>query len=295
MTDQSTPSVQILAIEVLQPNPFQPRNKISREEILELADSIKQYGVLEPLIVAQTPAGFQIIAGERRWRAAREAGLTEVPALVKKTTPKEMLEMALIENVQRADLGPLERAQAFQQLRRDFNHSVPQIAQRVSKSTSYVSNTLRLLDLPDAIKDGLAGNQITEGHARAIAGIDNIPAMIQLYKRILLESASVRRAEELARNFRQQHSTSPIKRLSPQTTQVDDPLIKAWEQELKRLLLAKSSIKLTRSFKTTRIIITLQGDPDQTQKDLEKIMALTRHQVEAEQSIKPKGRSSVWQ
>ena len=116
MTDQSTPSVQILAIEVLQPNPFQPRNKISREEILELADSIKQYGVLEPLIVAQTPAGFQIIAVERRWRAAREAGLTEVPALVKKTTPKEMLEMALIENVQRADLGPLERAQAFQQL-----------------------------------------------------------------------------------------------------------------------------------------------------------------------------------
>lgn len=282
MTDHSTPNVQVLAIEVLQPNPFQPRNKIAREEILELADSIKQYGILEPLIVAETPAGFQIIAGERRWRAAQEAGLTEIPALVKKTTPKEMLEMALIENVQRADLNPLERAQAFQQLKRDFDYTVPQIAERVSKSTSYVSNTMRLLDLPDAIKDGLAGNQITEGHARAIAGIDNIPAMINLYKRILIESASVRRAEELARNFRQQYSTSPIKRLSPQTTQVDDPLIKAWEKELRRLLLAKSTVKLSRSLKTTRITITLQGDPDQTQKDLEKIIALTQQRVEAE-------------
>lgn len=282
MTDQSTPNVQVLSIEILQPNPFQPRNKIAREEILELADSIRQYGVLEPLIVAETPAGFQIIAGERRWRAAQEAGLKEVPALVKKTTPKEMLEMALIENVQRTDLGPLERAQAFQQLRRDFSYTVPQIAQRVSKSTSYVSNTMRLLDLPDAIKDGLAGNQISEGHARAIAGVDNIPAMISLYKRILIENASVRRAEELARNFRQQHSTSPIKRLAPQTTLVNDPLIKAWETELKRLLLAKSSVKLSRTLKSTRITITLQGDPDQTQKDLEKIISLTQQQVEAE-------------
>lgn len=277
MADSKNGTLQVLQIEVLQPNPFQPRNKIAREDILELADSIKQFGVLEPLVVAETPAGFQIIAGERRWRAAQEAGLKEVPAVIKKTTPKEMLEMAIIENVQRSDLGPLERAQAFLQLKRDFNYSVPQIAERLSKSNSYVSNTMRLLDLPDAIKDGLAGNQITEGHARAIAGVEKISDMIELYKRILVESASVRRAEELARNHRQQFSTSPIKRLPPNLTKSDDPLVKEWESELKRLLMAKSSVKLSRSLKSTRITITLQGDPEQTQKDLEKIIKFTKN------------------
>lgn len=276
MADSNIPQIQLLAIEILQTNPFQPRNKIAREDILELADSIKQYGILEPLVVAETPAGFQIIAGERRWRAAQEAGLKEVPAIVKKTTPREMLEMAIIENVQRSDLGPLERAQAFLQLKRDFRYTVPQIAERLSKSHSYVSNTMRLLELPDAIKDGLAGNQITEGHARAIAGIEKTSDMIELYKRILVENASVRRAEELARNHRQQFSTSPIKRMSPNLTKTDDPLVKEWEAELKRLLLAKSSVKLSRSLKQTRITITLQGDPSQTQKDLEKIITFTK-------------------
>lgn len=276
MADTNIPQIQLLAIEILQTNPFQPRNKIAREDILELADSIRQYGILEPLVVAETPAGFQIIAGERRWRAAREAGLKEVPAIVKKTTPREMLEMAIIENVQRSDLGPLERAQAFLQLKRDFRYTVPQIAERLSKSHSYVSNTMRLLELPDAIKDGLAGNQITEGHARAIAGIEKTSDMIELYKRILVENASVRRAEELARNHRQEFSTSPIKRMSPGLTKTDDPLVKEWEAELKRLLLAKSSVKLSRSLKQTRITITLQGDPSQTQKDLERIITFTK-------------------
>lgn len=274
---QTTPmNTRHIEIEVLQPNPFQPRDRIAREDILELADSIKQFGVLEPLIVAETPAGFQIIAGERRWRAALEAGLKEVPAVIKKTTPKEMLEMAIIENVQRIDLGPLERALAFQQLQRDFKYSASEIAKRLSKSVSHVSNTLRLLELPDAIKDGLAGNQITEGHARAIAGIENISVMIELYKRILIENASVRRAEELVRNYRQKTSTSPMKRLAPNTTTSDDPSVKEWEKDLKQLLLARTSVKLSRTMKNTKILITLQGDPSETQKDLEKIMAITK-------------------
>lgn len=268
--------VQVLSIEVLQPNPFQPRDRVAREDVLELADSIKQFGVLEPLIVAQTPAGYQIIAGERRWRAALEAGLKELPAVVKKTTPKEMLEMAIIENIQRIDLGPLERAQAFQQLQRDFKYSPSEIAKRLSKSVSHVSNTLRLLELPDAIKDGLAGNQITEGHARAIAGIQSVPTMINFYKRILMENASVRRAEEMVRSYRQKTSTSPHKRLAPSTLTSDDPKIKEWEKDLKQLLLAKTSVRLSRTMKATKILITLQGDPEETQKDLEKIMAITQ-------------------
>lgn len=268
-------SIQYLAVEVLQPNPFQPREKIQREDIQELADSISKYGVLEPLVVAETPAGYQLIAGERRWRAAQLAGLKEVPVIVKKTTPKEMLEMAIIENVQRSDLGPLERAQAFQQLMRDFNLTVADISDRISKSAAYVSNCLKLLKLPDAIKDGLAGGMISEGHARAIFGIEDDTSMVGIYKQILKESASVRRAEELARLYKQQTSTSPMYRLRPTTTRATDPVIQAWELRLKELLKSKSEIKLTRSQKTTRITITLMGDPQDTQKDLEKIIALS--------------------
>lgn len=268
-------SIQHFSVDVLQPNPFQPRDKIKKEDIEELSDSIKKYGVLEPLVIAETPAGYQIIAGERRWRAAQLAGLKEVPVIVKKTTPKEMLELAIIENVQRSDLGPLERAQAFQQLIRDFNLTVADVADRISKSAAYVSNCLKLLKLPDAIKDGLAGGMITEGHARAIFGIEDDSAMIGIYKQILRESASVRRAEELARNHKQQTSTSPMVRMRPTTTKANDPVIQAWEGRLKELLKSKSEVKLTRSQRTTRIVITLVGDPQDTQKDLEKIIALS--------------------
>lgn len=267
-------SIQSIKIELLQPNPFQPRDKIKKEDIEELAHSIKQFGVLEPLVVADTPAGLQIIAGERRWRASQLAGLTEVPAIIKKISPREMLELAIIENVQRTDLGPLERAQAFQQLMRDFNYNVSEISERLSKSTSYVSNCLKLLQLPDAIKDGLSGNLITEGHARAIAGIDNQQVMVEMYKQILKENASVRRAEEIARNYRQQTSTSPMVRLRPSVTKVSDVKVKEWEAKLKELLESKSSVQLTRSARQTRVVITLSGDPQDTQKDLEKLMSI---------------------
>lgn len=274
----ATQSIQQISVQVLQPNPFQPRDKIKKEDIEELSASIKKFGILEPLVIAETPAGYQIIAGERRWRAAQLAGLTEVPVIIKKTTPKEMLELAIIENVQRTDLGPLERAQAFQQLLRDFGLTVADVSERISKSAAYVSNCLKLLKLPDAIKDGLAGGMISEGHARAIFGVDDDTAMIGIYKQILKESASVRRAEELARNYKQQNSTSPMVRLRPSTTKANDPTIRAWEERLKELLKSKSEVKLTRSQRTTRIVITLVGDPQDTQGDLEKIMDLTKKQ-----------------
>nr|MBP7768784.1 ParB/RepB/Spo0J family partition protein [Candidatus Woesebacteria bacterium] len=243
----STQSIQNISISVLQPNPFQPRDTIKKEDIQELAHSIGKFGILEPLVVAETPAGYQIIAGERRWRAAQIVGLTEVPVIIKKTSPKEMLELAIIENVQRTDLGPMERAQAFQQLQRDFHLNIAEIGERISKSAAYVSNCLRLLTLPDAIKDGLSGGMISEGHARAIAGIENPTEMVNIYKQILKESASVRRAEELARIYKQQHSTSPMVRLRPSTMKTNDPVIQAWETRLKELLKSKSEVKLTRS------------------------------------------------
>src|SRR3989338_3223184 len=142
-------------IDMLQSNPLQPRGLITPESLIELVDSIREHGVLEPLVVAKTPAGYQIIAGERRWRAGRIAGLTQVPVIIRETSPQGMLEMAIVENAQRIDLNPLERAQAFRRLQDEFGLTTGEIAQRVGKSPSYVSNSLRLLTLPDALKDAL--------------------------------------------------------------------------------------------------------------------------------------------
>src|SRR4030043_477759 len=195
---------EIIQIDVneLNANPLQPRGAITPESLVDLIDSIKEHGILEPLVVAKTPAGYQIIAGERRWRASKLAGLTHVPALIRETSPKGMLEMALVENVQRVDLNPLDRAKGFERLMNEFGLTTSEIAVRIGKSVAYVSNSIRLLSLPDALKDGLLSGLISEGHARALAAIDDQPLMVEAYKIILRESGSVRRAEELARRMK---------------------------------------------------------------------------------------------
>src|SRR4030065_784670 len=195
---------EVVQIEVneLQPNPLQPRGAITPESLVDLVDSIKEHGVLEPLVVAKTPAGFQIIAGERRWRASKLAGLSHVPAIIRETSPKGMLEMALVENVQRVDLNPLDRAKRFERLMTEFGLTSSEIAVRIGKSVAYVSNSIRLLTLPEALKDGLISGLISEGHARALAAIDDHDLMVDAYKIILKESGSVRRAEELARRMK---------------------------------------------------------------------------------------------
>ena len=182
----------------LQANPLQPRGVITPESLVDLVDSIKEHGVLEPLVVAKTPAGYQIIAGERRWRASKLAGLSHVPAIIRETSPKGMLEMALVENVQRVDLNPLDRAKGFERLMNEFGLTTSEIAVRIGKSVAYVSNTMRLLTLPDALKDGLLSGLITEGHARALSSIDDTSLMIEAYKIILRESGSARRGEGFA-------------------------------------------------------------------------------------------------
>ncbi len=269
MTDTS---IILLPISHLQPNPFQPRDRMDKQELSELVQSIKSYGILEPLVVAHTPAGYQIIAGERRWRAAKEAGLTEVPVLVKKTSPKGMLEMAIIENIQRVDLNPLERAQGFRQLQREFNLTIQQIGERVGKSSGLISNALRLLELPDAIKDGLIGGLISEGHARAIAGIYSEKSMIECYKIILKEGASVRRAEDLARRFKETDEQEILGVGRPM--QIDDKQLQKYKHAFQSFFNAKSDLKLTRSRQHTRISIVLKGAPEETQQDMEKLLRL---------------------
>jgi ParB family transcriptional regulator, chromosome partitioning protein len=267
--------VHSLPTKQLQPNPFQPRGKIKTEEIEELAKSIKTYGILEPIVIAETPAGYQIIAGERRWRAAQLIGLEDVPVHVKKTTPKGMLEMALVENVQRIDLNALERAQAFRQLMRNFNYSNSDLAEKVGKSPSYISNSLKLLNLPDAITDGLIAGLITEGHARALSAIDNEAEMIRAYKTIIKESSSVRRAEELARRFKTVNSTTEDNQVGRPSVKVDDKELKNWQTHFNNFFHTKSNFKLTRSHRQTKVTITLKGSPEDTQQDLEKIVSLT--------------------
>lgn len=271
MKDQS---IQMIGVEKLQANPFQPREKIHKEDLEDLVKSIKIHGVLEPLVIAHTPAGYQIIAGERRWRASQLAGLKEVPVIIKETTPKGMLEMAIIENLQRVNLTAIERAQSFQKLQRNFNFSVSKIAERVGKSSSFVSNSLKLLNLPDAIKDGMLGKQISEGHARAISGIQDTTLMIQVYKQILKENASVRRAEELARLAKSKSGQTRVFRPNTVVYQVDDKKIKVFENKIKRFLGKRAKLKLNRTAKQTRVSFIIRGDLEETQKGLEKIMDL---------------------
>ena len=155
--------------------------------------------------MAKTPAGFQIIAGERRWRAAKLAGLKKVPVVIKETSPQGMLEMAIVENVQRQDLNPLERAQAYRRLMDEFGLGNSDIATRVGKSPAYISNTIRLLTLPDALKDALMSGQTTEGHVRALSSLEDPHLIIEAYKVVLRKNLSVRGAEDLVRRMRAEH------------------------------------------------------------------------------------------
>ncbi len=271
MTDQS--HIHELDIDLVQPNPLQPRGTILPSSVADLVESIKEHGILEPLVIAHTPAGYQIIAGERRWRAGKILGLTKVPVVIKETTPKGMLEMAIVENVQRTDLNPIERGKAFIRLMHEFGLANADIAKRVAKSPAYVSNTLKLLDLPDALKDGLIGGLITEGHARALSSIDDTRLMIEAYKLVLKEDASVRRAEEIARRLKKEFNEKPTQNggrpafiLNDETTQMQKKLAKAFGEN--------SSVKLTRSRKETKILIKLKGTPEETNVALAKILSL---------------------
>ncbi len=262
-----------IPIDELQSNPLQPRGVISPESLVDLVDSIRQHGILEPLVVAATPAGYQIIAGERRWRAAKIAGLKEVPSIIKETTPRGMLEMAIVENIQRIDLNPVERAKSFQRLVDEFMISTSEIARRIGKSQAFVSNSLRLLTLPDAVKDGILSGIITEGHARALAAIVDTQLMLEAFKMVLRENASVRRAEDIARRIKAtQVRAKVITRLN-----VDEETDRIKEEMEKKLRESadgptkKAIVKLTRSRIETKILILLKGSQEETEEKLQLI------------------------
>jgi ParB family chromosome partitioning protein len=255
-----------LEINLLQPNPLQVRSLIKSDSLVDLVESIKEHGILEPLVVAKTPAGFQIIAGERRWRAAKIVGLKNVPVIVKETDARGMLELALVENVQREELNPIERAQGFQRLLDEFSLSVTEISKRIGKSPAYVSNTLRLLALPDAIKDGLISNSITEGHARALAGLQDAKLMVDAYKIILTEGASVRRAEELARKIKEDKQI-PTRTATKERIKSEE--IETLAKDTSKKISA--NVKIYQSTVSAKLTILFKGAPQLTSDEIRKI------------------------
>ncbi len=266
--DSNQPIV-LLPTDFLQPNPLQPRGVITPESLSELVDSIKTHGIIQPLVVAHTPAGYQIIAGERRWRASRLIGLKEVPVRVIETSPQGMLEMAIVENVQRSDLNPIDRANSFERLINEFGLGNSDICIRIGKSPAYVSNTLRLLELPDALKDGLISGVISEGHARALAAIPDTQAMIEAYKMILREGGSVRRAEELARRFKKvMHRLKPSDGFNTETVNESIDIMAA---DIQKSIGENVTVKMRRSRIETAIHIVLKGNPEETEKQIQKI------------------------
>jgi ParB family chromosome partitioning protein len=203
-----------LPIDQIKPNPYQPRMEIKPEELLELADSIREHGVIEPLIVTQRSENdYEMIAGERRWRAAKLAGLKDIPAVIKEASPQQMLEMAIVENIQRADLNPLEEALAFKQLTDNYKLTHTEIAKKVGLSRPAVANKIRLLNLPEMVKKAMLEGKLSEGHARALLGLPNDQAIVAAFGKIKKENISVRGAEELVRRLNQgretKKSTSP--------------------------------------------------------------------------------------
>ncbi|HEY5572613.1 MAG TPA: ParB/RepB/Spo0J family partition protein [Anaerolineales bacterium] len=199
----ATPGIALISVDNITPNPRQPRARFDPEELQELAASIREHGVIQPLVVTESdqPEKFVLIAGERRWMAARQAGLRKVPVIFREASDQQLVELALVENVQRADLNSLEAAEAYRQLSQDFGLSHEEISDRVGKSRAAITNTLRLLNLSESVKTALVEEKISEGHARTLLSLPTEQAQSAVLETILKKDLNVRQTEELVRNL----------------------------------------------------------------------------------------------
>jgi ParB family transcriptional regulator, chromosome partitioning protein len=219
--------VQEISVEAISPNPRQPRVHFDGDELSDLANSIREHGVIQPLIVTQDnlTGKYILIAGERRLLASKEAGLLAVPVVVRETTEQERLELALIENVQRADLSPLETAEAYRQLTEEFGLSHEAVGQRVGKSRVTVTNTLRLLNLPPSIQQAITDGKISEGHARALLALPSPQSQTAALQTILDKDLNVRQTEELVRRLAgEKTAPAPKKEIAPEITALEERL-----------------------------------------------------------------------
>jgi len=266
--DQSTEGSLVLRISVedIEPNPHQPRERFDEEAVSELAKSIREKGLLQPISVRKFGTGYQLIAGERRLRASKVAGLDEIPALIfDVTSDQEMMELSLIENVQREDLNAIEEAKAYRALIDDCFLTQEEVAQRVSKDRSSVTNTLRLLSLAEEVRDALETNKISMGHARALLGLEDSRAQESMCKDIINKGLSVRRVEALVRVAK---NGTAIPKLRPASA---DPHVAAVEEDLRQRFGTGVSIK--RQGKKGKIEIEFYS-----MDDLERVLELLQQQ-----------------
>jgi ParB family chromosome partitioning protein len=238
------------------PNPHQPRAPIRDQDLVELAASIEEHGVIQPLVVTRAPDGYQLIAGERRWRAARLAGLSTVPVVVKDVAPSEMLELALVENLQRSDLNPLEEAAAYRQLTEDFGLTQEQVARRVGKSRVAVSNTLRLLKAARPVQEALLAERISEGHARALLGLEQAKAQEAALKTVLKQELTVRQTEKLVQRLLGLRPENGERRPAGETS----PETRALESRFREALGTK--VNLTRKGEGGRVVIYFYSEEE---------------------------------
>jgi ParB family chromosome partitioning protein len=250
----STAGLREIPVEQIRPNPWQPRTFFDENELGELAQSIREHGVLQPVLVSQQADGsFQLITGERRWRAVQLAGMPTIPAMVKEATPQASLEMALVENIQRRDLNPLEEAHAYRQLLDEHGLTQEQLGQRIGKSRVAVTNTLRLLHLPEEVRQALANGTITEGHARAILMANGEAQRLQLVQRVLDEHLSVRETEALARHMNASKVTTA-------ETPPPDPDVERLEDAFRQAL--GTRVRLMRGRHGGRLVIHFFSDEE---------------------------------
>jgi len=240
--------------EDVRPNPYQPRGDFSEEAIQSLADSIERHGVLQPIIVRQRETGYELVAGERRWRAAMHLGLATVPALVREADDSEMLVVALIENLQREDLNPIDRARAYRQLCEEFGLTQEEAAEHLGIDRASLANYMRLLDLPGEVQELLASGRLTMGHARAILGVREASERVALARRVVNEGLSVRKVEELVAG---RPARRAKRRRSP-----SEPHIRSLEERLMERLGTRVTIRTGRKKDAGRIIIEFYSNDD---------------------------------
>ncbi len=249
----SAAGVTEVPVESIVPNPRQPRQALDPQALQELADSIGEQGLVQPLVVTEAEGRYQLLVGERRWRAAQLAGLEVVPVVVREVTPQQMLELALVENIQREDLNPLETASAYEQLSEEFGMTQQQIADKVGKNRVTVANTLRLLKLPDEVRNSLLKGQITEGHARALLRLESAKAQLEALHTIVEGDLNVRQAEQLIRRMVEKpRSKTASRERSPQ--------LKALEDKFRQALGTK--VSLARSGKSGRLVIYFYSEEE---------------------------------
>lgn len=255
----------LVKITMVEPNREQPRKTFDEESLNELAESIKQFGLLQPILVQDRKDYYEIIAGERRWRAAKIAGLKEVPVIIKNLTEQEIVEISLIENIQRENLNPIEEAQAYKKLLNEFHLKQEEVAERVSKSRAAVTNSMRLLKLTEEVQEMVVKEEITTGHARALLGIEDGEQQISTAKKIVEEKLSVRDIEKLVKD-----RNKPVKekKLSKQTNH--DFIYQDIEEKLKLSLGTKVSIAAKENGSGKIEIEFYSGD------DLERLLEILR-------------------